>query len=123
MDEDTATRRARAHIEWGWTEQEVLRDLIGGGCDPDLARRLVADAGSDRDASTRIKGVIDLVLGGIAMILAVAAAWYLFTRNPVGVPMVSARGAGWLVVIPLVCGFGGIFLSVRGIWRTLFASE
>jgi len=123
MDEETATRRARAHIEWGWSEQEVLKDLIGGGCDPALARRLVADAATDRDSTTRIRGVIDLVLGSVGIVVAVATAYWLLSALPDTHARGSSRGAAYLVVIPLVSGFGGVFLFVRGITRTLFARD
>ena len=124
MDEETATRRARAHIEWGWSEQEVLKDLIGGGCDPALARRLVADAGSDRDSSTRIRGVIDLVLGAIGLIVCIGVTYWIVVDFPIGEPPPGrTRGAGYLVLIPVITGFAGIFLFVRGLTRTLFAKE
>jgi hypothetical protein len=109
---------ARAHITWGDSPDEVQDWLCKEGVDREIARLIVDACLAERDRSLRLKGIRDLVYGGVAivgaagLIAAVMSDW--FPANMKGGIFFSASGLGMLY---------GAYLVWRGAERVTLGAK
>lgn len=116
---------ARARLTWGDRRVDVLDWLVGAGIDHATAELIVQTCIRERAYTLRVKGMRDLLVGGVLVGVAIGALLLIaFIVNVLHETMdVPGKVVGALWALCGLTGVVGGYFFIRGLERVIFGAH
>lgn len=125
-DRETMELRANAELRWGRSPEEVERMLMGWGMPPPDAKAFVRSVKGKRDNEFRLRGMLQLIGGGIGVVVVGIVFFALAQVASVGTDhprAVNFRGMGQIGGALALVGVASFGVFLRGLFRVVLGGS